>query len=49
MRALIKCSRCGRFLGYYEGEEYIIEVKPFFTEIRILCKECYEKKRDQGE
>ena len=42
MRALIKCSRCGRFLGYYEGEEFTIAVKPFstFTELKILCKEC---------
>ena len=31
---MVKCSQCGRVLGYYKGEEF------FIYENKVLCSQC---------
>jgi len=50
MKAIIKCSRCGKVLGEYIGEDFYILHIPVLEEgkPRILCAKCYEKAQWRG-
>jgi len=41
MKLKFNCDKCGKLLGYYEGEGFIIEGAP---DLRILCHNCYKVK-----
>jgi len=45
MKAIIKCSECGKVLGEYIGEDFYILHIPALEEgkPRILCTKCYEE------
>jgi hypothetical protein len=44
MRAKIKCSKCHKFLGIYEGEEFILTYYGDRSKgAWITCASCYEK------
>ena len=38
----VRCSRCGRLLGYYKGEEFWVDgCHP--SETRIVCLKCHRE------
>ena len=38
----VRCSRCGRVLGYYKGEEFWVDgCHP--SETRVVCLKCRRK------
>ena len=40
---VVRCSKCGRMLGYYRGEEFWISgVDPF--KAKVLCNKCKKER-----
>jgi phage FluMu protein Com len=42
LRLVLRCARCNRVLGEYEGEEFYIAGK-WVRDAVVFCPECWEK------
>ncbi len=40
-RIILKCSKCGRFLGVYVGEPFYL-IAENLGKVKILCNKCFK-------
>jgi hypothetical protein len=50
MKLAFHCVKCGKLLGFYEGEEFVFVWEGLQQAVKVFCKECdplTKKKRRQ--
>ena len=41
MKLKLTCARCGRYLGEYNGEPFILS--PATPDVEVVCEDCWKK------